>query len=79
RISTMEQYTLQDAQDHLKQLVEDAQHGKTIVILDDDERAVQLVPVTTKAGIRKAGSARGKIKMASDFDAPLSDFDEYME
>ncbi len=26
----------------------------------------------------KAGSARGKIKMAADFDAPLDDFAEYM-
>jgi hypothetical protein len=27
----------------------------------------------------KAGSAKGKIWMAPDFDAPLEDFKEYME
>ncbi len=27
---------------------------------------------------RKAGSAKGKYKLASDFDAPLEDFTEYM-
>lgn len=27
---------------------------------------------------RKAGSAKGKYKLASDFDAPLEDFKEYM-
>jgi hypothetical protein len=27
---------------------------------------------------RKAGSARGKYKLAPDFDAPLEDFKEYM-
>lgn len=27
---------------------------------------------------RRAGSARGKIRMAPDFDAPLEDFKDYM-
>jgi hypothetical protein len=27
---------------------------------------------------RKAGSAKGKYKLAPDFDAPLEDFKEYM-
>ena len=36
----MAQYTLRDAQDHLKKLVDDAQHGKTVLILDENDRAV---------------------------------------
>jgi antitoxin (DNA-binding transcriptional repressor) of toxin-antitoxin stability system len=75
----MEQYSLQDAQNILKKLVDDAQHGKIVLILDEHDRAVQLVPVMTTAKSRKAGSARGQIKLADDFDAPLSDFGEYME
>lgn len=75
----MKQYTLRDAQDHLKKLIDDAQHGKTVLILDENNRAVQLVPVAATAKPRKAGSARGQIKMAPDFDAPLSDFNEYMK
>ena len=74
----MERYSLRDAQDHLQQLIDDAQHGKTVLILDDNDQAVQLVPITVKVKPRKAGSARGLVKMAADFDAPLSDFDEYM-
>lgn len=65
----MEQYSLRDAQSHLKKLIDDAQHGKTVLILDENDRAVQLVPVKPAAQSRKAGSARGQIKMASDFDA----------
>jgi len=72
----MERYSLREAQDHLQQLLFDAQHGKTILILDENDRAVQLVPVTTTQKPRKAGSARGLIKMAGDFDAPLPDFGE---
>jgi antitoxin (DNA-binding transcriptional repressor) of toxin-antitoxin stability system len=75
----MRRYTLEDAQNHLKKLVDDAQHGKTVLILDENDRAVQLVSVITTAKPRKAGSARGKIKLAPDFDAPLSDFGEHME
>lgn len=75
----MERYSLRDAQDHLQKLIDDAQSGKTVLILDGHNQAVQLVPVPVKAKPRKAGSARGLIKMTADFDAPLSDFDEHME
>jgi antitoxin (DNA-binding transcriptional repressor) of toxin-antitoxin stability system len=74
----MERYSLQDAQIHLQQLIDEAQHGKTVVILDENDQAVQLIPIATTKS-RKAGSARGLVKMAVDFDAPLADFDEYME
>ena len=75
----MERYSVRDAQDHLQKLVDDAQQGKTVLILDEQERAVQLVPVPATAKVRKAGSARGQIRMAPDFDTPLADFAEYME
>ncbi len=74
----MERYSLQEAQDHLPQLVTDARQGKTVVILDG-RGAVQLVPLAAIPAPRKAGSARGKIKMAPDFDAPLTDFEDYMK
>jgi antitoxin (DNA-binding transcriptional repressor) of toxin-antitoxin stability system len=75
----MVQYSLRDAQDRLEELVDDAQQGKTVVILDEKNRAVKLVPVPMVSVPRKAGSARGQIKMAADFDAPLPDFDDYMQ
>ena len=75
----MERYSVRDAQDHLQKLIDDAQHGKTVLILDENDQAVQLVPVDEARKPRKAGSARGQIQMSSDFDAPLPDFDEYTE
>jgi antitoxin (DNA-binding transcriptional repressor) of toxin-antitoxin stability system len=74
----MERYSIRDAQEHLQELVKDAQSGKTIIILDDQNEAVQLIPVSATKQPRKAGSARGQIRMSDDFDAPLSDFDDYM-
>jgi hypothetical protein len=37
----MERYSLRDAQDHFQKLIDDAQRGKTVLILDEHERAVQ--------------------------------------
>jgi antitoxin (DNA-binding transcriptional repressor) of toxin-antitoxin stability system len=74
----MERCTVREAQDHLPRLITDARTGKTILIMDDEDQAVQLVPVPASSQPRKVGSARGLIQMTPDFDAPLADFDEYM-
>jgi antitoxin (DNA-binding transcriptional repressor) of toxin-antitoxin stability system len=42
----MQRYSLREAQDHLQQLIDDAKHGKTVLILDEHDQTVQLVPVT---------------------------------
>jgi len=75
----MERYSLRDAQQRPQKLMDDAQHGQTVLIVDENERAAQLAPVAVATRPRKAGSARGRVWMAPDFDAPLSDFDEHME
>ena len=74
----MERYSIREAQDYLPKLIADARHGKTILIMGEDEQGVQLVPVSIPPKSRKAGSARGLVKMTPDFDVPLADFDEYM-
>ena len=37
-----------------------------------------LLSKTSQTGIPKFGSLQGKIHLSADFDAPLSDFKEYM-
>ena len=76
------EYTLGDAQGQLRELFSVAQQGKTVLIVDDQGRAVKLVPTIAPvkpAKPRKAGSARGKVKIADDFDAPLPEFAPYVE
>ena len=78
--SDVETYTIETAQDNLKQLLSDAHNGKTVVITAMNGWAVKLVPTPIKAKQpRQAGSARGQVWMADDFDEPLDDFAEYME
>jgi len=74
----MDRYSLQDAKIYLQQLISDAQHGKAVLIVDDNEQAVQLIPVAEARKPRRAGSARGLVKMAADFDDPRADFDEHV-
>lgn len=75
----MERYSLRDAQAHLSELIAEAQQGKTVVIVDENDQAVQLMPLAALPRKRKAGSAKGLIHSAPEFDAPLADFNGYME
>ncbi len=71
--------TVDAAATRLPDLVQRAQGGESVVIVWDDH-AVQLVPVAPPAAARprpRFGSAAGQVRMAPDFDAPLSDFAEY--
>ncbi|MBM3144644.1 MAG: type II toxin-antitoxin system prevent-host-death family antitoxin [Chloroflexi bacterium] len=58
-------------------LIEAAMSGDKVVITKDGEQIIQLVPMKP-ARKPKFGSAKGKIKIAPDFDEPLEDFEEYM-
>ena len=75
---TMSPYSLQDAQTHLKDLIQAALQGETVWIKDEQGMVVQLMPVLSEStSLRKAGSAKGLVIMSDDFDDPLDDFDEY--
>jgi antitoxin (DNA-binding transcriptional repressor) of toxin-antitoxin stability system len=76
----MTPYSLQDAQTHLKDLIEAALQGETVWITDEQGTIVQLMRVLTGSAIipRKAGSAKGLVVMSDDFDEPIDDFNEYM-
>jgi antitoxin (DNA-binding transcriptional repressor) of toxin-antitoxin stability system len=72
--------TIQEAQAQLSELIHQMTLGAEMVITEND------VPVATLARTQgkklwpcKAGSAKGKIHIAADFDEPLDEFREYME
>jgi prevent-host-death family protein len=74
----MRQVTIHEAKTHLSRLIEEALQGEDIIIAKGRNPLVKIVPLSRKKPARKPGGARGVLlKMAGDFDAPLSDFDEY--
>lgn len=62
----------------LVNLVEAAIRGEEIVITKSEDLIVKLIPVEIKKKNRKAGSAKGMLKIAENFDEPLEEFSEYM-
>ncbi|MEE3625188.1 type II toxin-antitoxin system Phd/YefM family antitoxin [Nitrospirillum sp. BR 11752] len=62
---------LYDAKTHLSQLVERAAAGEEIVIAKAGRPMARLVPLASTATPRVPGLWKGKIRIGSDFDAPL--------
>ena len=76
----MHQIDLREARLHLADLLEAALGGDEVIITQDGQPVLKLMRVSASTPHRrKAGSAKGLIAMASDFDAPLEDFRAYME
>ncbi len=76
----MQLVNIADASKHLPELIEAAKSGEEIIITKDEQPVVKLVPVppVKKRRPAKAGTAKGLITIADDFDEPLVDFKDYM-
>jgi antitoxin (DNA-binding transcriptional repressor) of toxin-antitoxin stability system len=79
RSAWMKQVHIDEAKERLSDLIDATLRGEIVYIATDDERLVRLVPEGFAKGPRKAGGAKGQIKMADDFDAPLEEFAEYLK
>ncbi len=73
----MQKVKLEEAQQRLAELIEDAARGEEVVISRGDGADFRLVPVSAPERRPRFGSAKGLIHMADDFDEPLDDFAPY--
>jgi antitoxin (DNA-binding transcriptional repressor) of toxin-antitoxin stability system len=72
--------TLEEAQKSLPELLSRLQPGEEIIITEDGQPLAQVKKVERTSWPCKAGSYRkADFWMGPDFDAPLDDFQEYME
>lgn len=62
-----------EAQSQLSKLLALALQGNKVIISDNEEPVVQLVPVRQGAKRRIAGLHRGAMRMSNDFNVPLPD------
>jgi prevent-host-death family protein len=69
-------FNVAEAKAHFSTLVRMALQGEDVVIARDNKPLLKLVPVAVAS--RAPGSARGRIRIADDFDVPLADFSEYL-
>jgi antitoxin (DNA-binding transcriptional repressor) of toxin-antitoxin stability system len=74
----MRQVTVLVAKTQLSRLIDETLRGEEIVIARGKMPVVKLVALTSvERGARRLGSAKGEVRMARDFDAPLADMDDY--
>ena len=69
----MQRVELDNVQDHISDLIETALQGEEVVITKADQPILKLVRIESNTAQRKRGSAKGLVRMADDFDAPLDD------
>ncbi|HEY0150688.1 MAG TPA: type II toxin-antitoxin system prevent-host-death family antitoxin [Longimicrobium sp.] len=69
---------VEHAQDQLPSLVEQAAQDGEVILTRQGEPVAKIIPISRVRKPRQFGSARGLIRMAEDFDAPLDDFKDYM-
>ena len=66
-MASLDPVNVYEAKTNLSKLIDRALAGEDVVIARSGRPLVRLVPIRTPAG-RVAGSARGQIQMAADFD-----------
>lgn len=76
----MQNVNLDDAQARLREIVTGLKPGEEVVLVDRGQPIATLVGSQRTTWPCKAGTAKDKILwIAPDFDAPLDDFEEYMD
>jgi antitoxin (DNA-binding transcriptional repressor) of toxin-antitoxin stability system len=64
----------------LQSLMDEVKHGEEVVLTENHIPVAKIVAVPQEPRrTPRAGSLKGEIWMAPDFDAPLEEFKEYME
>ena len=60
-----------EAKTHFSKLLDRVMNGEEIIIAKSGTPVARLLPIADPPVIRKPGSAKGSIRIAPDFDAPL--------
>lgn len=67
----MHTVNIHEAKTHLSRLLEAVLRGEEIIIAKSGKPIAKLGPIESTQPDRKFGVLKGKIKIATDFDAPL--------
>lgn len=69
---------LNQAKGQLAELVEQAACGEDVILTEGGQPVAKIIPISRAPGRRTFGAAKGLIRLADDFDAPLEEFRDYM-
>jgi len=62
---------IHEAKTHFSKILARVRNGEEIIIAKAGEPVARMVSLVNRRNLRVAGSAKGKITIARDFDAPL--------
>ena len=71
-------FNVAEAKAQFSGLVRRALAGEEIIIAKDHKPLVKLVPLISPDTARLPGSAKGRVRLAPDFDATPPDFKDYV-
>jgi len=64
-------FNIHEAKTHFSKLLARVGNGEEIIIAKAGKPIARMVPAVERPAQRVAGSAKGRVAIASDFDAPL--------
>ena len=70
---TPKSYNVHEAKTHLSRLLESVAAGEEVLIAKAGVPVARLVPVVMPTEQRPLGTERGRVFIADDFDAPLTE------
>ena len=73
------QVNIHQAKTNLSKLIKKVINGEEVIIAKGNIPLVKMVGLKPQKSLRKIGSARDSVKLATDFDEPLDDFKEYLK
>jgi prevent-host-death family protein len=75
----MHQVNIHEAKTNLSKLIKKVVNGEEVIIAKGNKPLVKMVLIESNKPKRKLGSAKGKLVISKDFDAPIEDFKEYLQ
>ncbi|HVA81129.1 MAG TPA: type II toxin-antitoxin system Phd/YefM family antitoxin [Candidatus Binataceae bacterium] len=70
---------IHDAKTHFSRLLKRVMRGEEVIIARAGHPVARLCPLGPRPGPRIPGSAKGRISIASDFDAPIPELERAIE
>lgn len=67
------QVNIYEAKSNLSKLINQVIAGEEVIVAKSGKPVAKIVPIEKPTQNRKPGSAKGKIILSDDFDAPLPD------
>ena len=75
----MIEINIHEAKTHFSRLIQEVMNGEEVIIAKGNKPVAKLVSIESHKPERQLGTAKGTIKIAPDFDEPLTDFREYVK